>query len=220
MIKTQKYYTNNMLLTNEVLKAQITNFWQEVFNPIKNNHHLMIMCKVEYTEIEMGYRTLGHLRRVNFEDKERFIEYLISRLGLLTDAYTSITISNITFSYIINEGLATSKDRKLLQNMDDKSLTTHRFNNKKAIISKTIDLITRYIVGGENRTYQIDITLDGNINNVSILDASDLKWIDTKQAEGFKREIGKSTIYFIDGEVVLRKQKLPAKPFMNTKINY
>jgi hypothetical protein len=34
---------------------------------------------------------------------------------------------------------------------------------------------------------------------------------------GFNREIGKSTIYFLDGEVVLRKQQLTAKPFSKVK---
>ncbi len=176
MIKTQIYNTKNLLLTNEVLKAQISNFWIEIFENIRENKHLMIMCKVQYTELEMGYRTLGHLRRVNYSDKDLFIEYLISRLGLLNDAYTSITISYIIFSYIINDGIATNKDRKLLQNMEDKSLTTHRFNNMnlpitmdpseygKVILSNTVESMIRYIVRGPNRTYRIDTTLDGYIN--------------------------------------------------------
>lgn len=33
------------------------------------------------------------------------------------------------------------------------------------------------------------------------------------------REIGKSTIYFLDGEVALRKQILPAKPFSKLNID-
>jgi hypothetical protein len=43
----------------------------------------MLMVKVEFNETELGYRTLGDLRRVNYSDKELFIEYLILRLGLL-----------------------------------------------------------------------------------------------------------------------------------------
>lgn len=72
----------------------------------------------------------------------------------------------------------------------------------------------RYIVSSGSRVYKIDAY--SNINEVTILGASDLKWTDTVvSGECFKREIHKikSTIYFMDGEVILRKQVLPAKPF-------
>jgi len=62
----------------------------------------------------------------------------------------------------------------------------------------------------------------GLTNNVKILGAIDLNWNDTKLSELgsdiFMREIKKSTIYFMDGEIVLRKQMLPAKPFKNLKV--
>lgn len=33
------------------------------------------MCKVNFIDSELGYRTLEHLRKVNFSDKELFLEY-------------------------------------------------------------------------------------------------------------------------------------------------
>ena len=93
------------------------------------------MCKVEFSESELGYRTLGDLRRVNFEDKKLFVDYLINRLGLLNESYTVHPISKITFSYIIKEGSATNKDRALLQDLTSKSSSTHRFNNMNLPIS-------------------------------------------------------------------------------------
>ena len=95
----------------------------------------MLMCKVEFTDEDMGYRTLAHLRRVNFEDKELFISYLTERLGILNDAYTTLPICKIVFSYIINDGLASDEDRMLLQDISDKELTSHRFNNMELPIS-------------------------------------------------------------------------------------
>jgi hypothetical protein len=41
------------------------------------------MCKVQFEDDSMAYRTLGHLRKVNFTDKELFIEYLSARLELV-----------------------------------------------------------------------------------------------------------------------------------------
>src|ERR1700733_1128684 len=81
MIKLQKYSINNILLTNKILSVYITKFWNDIYSQVKGEKHLWIMCKVHYSEVELGYRTLGHLRRVNFTDKELFINYLSERLG-------------------------------------------------------------------------------------------------------------------------------------------
>lgn len=229
MIKLTNYSINNVLLTNKVLSIYINKFWNDVYSQIKGENHLWIMCKVHYSEIELGYRTLGHLRRVNFADKELFLSYLSDRLNILNDSYTTLAISQISFSYIINEGLASEQDRLLLQNLNDKGRTIHRFNNYNLPISMnpldygTLILNNQIVVDGESinrfvvkngrRHYQIDSTLDGLVNKVTILGASDFKWTDTALIEGFHREIGKSTIYFLDGEIVLRKQLIPSKPF-------
>src|SRR3978361_187346 len=101
MIKSQTYSINKLVLTNKILEAYIHNFWSDIFTSLKSSKHLMLMCKVEFKEAELGYRTLGDLRRVNFEDKELFVEYLVNRLGLLNESYTTHPISKITFTYII-----------------------------------------------------------------------------------------------------------------------
>jgi hypothetical protein len=152
-------------------------------------------------------------------------EYLTQRLDHLNESYTSNSLSEIMFSYIERKGLATD-NRRLLQDISDKSLTTHRFNNMNlpitkvpseygAIITKPAlyDTYTRYIVSNNKKLYQIDVSLDGLVNNVTVLGQSDLHWTDTKLAEGFKRDIGRTSIYFVDGEPVLRKYILPGKPF-------
>jgi len=230
MIQIKSYSVKNSLLTNELLSAYIDLFWKEVFHQLTKGpsiHHLMLMCKISFnsTSMDYAYRTLGHLRRVNYSDKELFKGYLQERLGVLNDSYTSNSLNDIEFSYVEREGLATEKDRTLLQDLTDKSLTTHKFNNLNLPISmnpsdygliistSTLETFIRYIVTNNNKVFQIDVSLDGLVNNVTILGLSDLKWKDTKTNEGFQREIGKSTIYFMDGEVVLRKQLLPAKPF-------
>lgn len=68
------------------------------------------------------------------------------------------------------------------------------------ISTSLMDNFTRYIIttNNNNRIFQIDISLDSLVNNVTILGASNLKWTDTKldKSNYFKRDIGKSTIYF------------------------
>jgi hypothetical protein len=87
----------------------------------------------------------------------------------------------------------------------------------------SFDTFTRYFVIDNSKVFQIDVYLGGLINKVTILGAINLEWTDTRltsdlgDAYTFKREIKKSTIYFIDSEVVLSKQLLNAKAFNKMK---
>src|ERR1700744_3746608 len=232
MIKLKTYNITNQLLTNELLVTYIDTFWQEIFNEIKDTSHLLLMCKVQFTDIEMGYRTLGHLTKVNYEDKYKYLDLILNKLSVLNDSYITHPISKITFSYLIKAGQCLDSERILLKNNEDKSLTFHNFNNLNLPISMnpsdygkiivenyrvTVDEVNynRFIVEDNRKSYQIDVSLDGIVNKIKILGNYDLEWTDTliRESDLIMREIKKSTIYFMDGEVILRKQQLPAKPF-------
>ena len=233
MIKTKTYSINNLPLTNELLVIFISKFWDEIFSSIKNTKHLLILCKVQFSDTDMGYRTLGSLRKVNYEDRDLFIDFLTQNLSILNESYMVHPILNITFSYIIKDGLCTDQNRALLTELNEKESRFHSFNNMnlpvsmepgdygEIISSSYIDIdevsYHRFIVKYSNKVYQIDRNLDKSHNKVTILGNINLSWIDTKLLDVgediFKREIKKSTFYFMGGEVVLRKQVLPAKPF-------
>jgi hypothetical protein len=61
MIQTQTYTLKILLLTNEVLESYINQFWNDVFTPIKENKHLMLMCKVEFKDA--GYKNLRSFKK-------------------------------------------------------------------------------------------------------------------------------------------------------------
>ena len=141
MIKNKTYNLNQqIILTNEVLNTYVLQFWNEVFAPIKQNEkvkHLMVLCKVKYSEkeAESGYKTLGPLRRVEFKDLELFNSYLSDRLGILIDSYNSNSISEIIFTYVIKEGEVSPEDRLFLEDLSEKDATFHEFNKIKLPIS-------------------------------------------------------------------------------------
>jgi hypothetical protein len=240
MIKYITYKLNKeLILSNEVLNAHVLQFWNEVFAPINQNKtvkHLMVLCKVRYSEdgSKENYKTIGPLRRVEFKDLELFNNYLSDRLGILIDSYSSNTISEIIFTYVIKDGEVSPEDRLLLSDLSDKDVTFHEFNRIKLPVSMNpadygtirgqtqIEGNIRYFVRNikSNRIYEIDVSLDKLTNKVSIIGASDLNWIDTQVNDNlFKREIGKATFYFLDGELVLVKRQLPAKPFTRFRRN-
>jgi len=234
MIKYKTYNLNKeLILTNEVLYNHVLLFWDDVFSPINLDvkvKHLMVLCKVIYSEddSESNYKTLGPLRRAEFKDLELFNNYLSARLGILIDSYNSNSISEIIFTYVIKDGNVSPENRLLLEDYTDKDITFHEFNKIKLPVSMNpsdygtirgqtlIEGQMRYFVknNNNNRVYEINISQDNLTNYVSIIGASDLKWIDTKINENlFRREIGKVTLYFLEGELVLVKRLLSAKPF-------
>lgn len=199
----------------------------------------MILVKIRYSgenNIE-NYKTLAPLRRVSYNDLEIFYEYLSERLGLLIDSYEPTNIHEIIFSYVIKNDSVSKKDKLLLSTLtygeenENKKLIFHNFNKIKlpismnpkdygiilssSIIDEGAHAIQIYITTINRRVFQIDVSIDNAINNVTILGASDLKWTDTQLGEDnyFKREIGKTIIYFLKGKIVLKKYLLNAKPF-------
>lgn len=154
----------------------------------------------------------------------------------MNESYQVSEVSEIIFSYVIKDGLAEG-NRTLLSDISNKELKWHRFNNMSLPITMNVedygtiltkpalyDTFTRYIAQsittGGVRIFQIDVSNDNVENIVTILGGSHLMWRDTKiSGGGFIREIQKSTIYFLDGEVILRKQVLPAKPFRRTLLD-
>ena len=181
MIKLKTYSINNLPLTNQVLVTFISKFWEEIFSSIKDTKHLLILCKVQFANKEMGYRTIGHLRKVNYTDKDLYIEYLNEYLSILNESYFVHPILNITFTYIIKEGICDEKYRSYLTNIEDNSTESrfHSFNNLNLpvsmnpgdygdiIVSSYVDVddvsYHRFIVKNGTKVFQIDRSLDKKI---------------------------------------------------------
>lgn len=237
MINLKTYTLNNVILSNEILSIYIDKLWSEVFEENKENH-LFLLCKANFTDTDQGYRTLGHLVKVNYEDKLLFIEYLSERLTILNDSYITLPICQLSFSYIIKSGKCLDENRTLLlKDFSNKDLSVHNFNNMNLPITidpykygevrvfniiEGLEQIVRYIVVNNDKTFQIDICNGGMVNKVSILGKINLSWIDTRidieKSDLFKREINKSTIYFLDGEIILRKKNYQLRHLKNYKL--
>nr|YP_010170417.1 DNA polymerase [Phanerochaete carnosa]QRZ60399.1 DNA polymerase [Phanerochaete carnosa] len=214
-------------ITKDVISGCVTMFWEDVYKTLyinNNNIHLLLMCKVEFTDKSVGYKTLADMRKVNWSDREAFEDYLINRLGLLSDSYAVDPVDKIIFTYIVKDGIA--DDSRSLLHVPKYEVKAHSYNNM--VLPLTMDptkygevratqvlndKVTRYIViNSANYTFEIDVS--ENINNVHILGAADLKWVDTKLSDNtFKRVIGINTLYIKDGVVVVKEKQLSAKPF-------
>jgi DNA polymerase type B, organellar and viral len=211
-------------LNNQIVSAYISNFWNTIFKNLAKNKkmHLMIMCKVHFTNPELGYRTLADLRRVNYSDKNLFIEYLTARVGMLNESYRVNAIDRLTFTYIIKDGVA-SHEIMILQNPVYK-VNIHRYNEVKLPLSMNpqdfgeimgqspIEGGIRYFIDNNNTTYYIDNI--GLTNTVTMKGPRNFSWTDTKISESvFHRVIGKNNLYIKNGEILVKSKELNAKSF-------
>lgn len=237
MIQQQMYkLTQGTTLSTTILTQYITLFWTDIFAHLSNrdNIHLLILCKVQFHNGET--RTLAHMRRCNFTDKDLFTNYLVSRLGGLNDTYKDTPIISITLDYNICDGLAAGD--RLLSKSEEYTVVKYNYNNMQLPLSmnpadygtiiNTQDMgdKVRYVVqDSQNRVIQIDVygtndNTSSRYNEVYYLAPVDLKYVDTLAliGNGFTRQIGKDT-QFIDhtGVVVYKEKEIPAKPF--NKIN-
>lgn len=221
----------NTNISAEILRSYIKNFWFDIYQGLHNDNpdiHLLLMCKVGFNEnSNTEYKTVGPLRKVNFGDRDIFIQYLLDRLGILSDSYNIRTCTTITFTYVIKEGIA-DRDRELL-NQTEYEVSSHNFNNLKLPLTmdtsdygrliateKMDDYIRHVLLSDTNRVFTVDVY--DNHNEVRIEGASDFTWTDTMIDDNtFKRTIGKNTLYIRNGEVVVREKQLSAKPFTKVK---
>ena len=234
MIKHQTYQISNVLTLNrDVLTLFVNKFWDDVFLPLSNIgkvYHLLIICKVEFKDPSLGYKSLANMRKVNIDDKDLFIDYLSKRLGILSDSYSVSHVKSIIFTYIIREGLADGERRLLDDDIEiiDTTVTKHEFNNMQlpltmdpneygevlSIVNQS-DGTTQYVVISQRENvFVINVSADKMVNNVKLEGHADLTWIDTKHESVlglFKREIGKNVIYVENGKVIIKEKELPAK---------
>lgn len=225
----------SITLSAHVLNIYINRFWNDVFQQIveQNNTkdiHLLLMCKVEFSDVEMGYRSLADLRKVRYNDMQAYVDFLTLRLGKLTEAYQVTAVHKIVITYIIKDGKPT--DPRLLRGEQEYNVSKHSYNNQVLPLTTNIndygrliireifnDSITYVVEGSNGDIFQIDVDKAEKIFKVRILGKIDISWVDTIVHETgiFKREIGASTIFVQDGQILLKKKNLPAKPFKTVK---
>ena len=138
-MQLQKFYrlsdgTNALTLNPQTLQIFIRKFWQEVYLPLNTqftgNVHLLLIVKVQKNNgpDDVDFRSLAHQKMVNYQDLDLFTEYLINRVGLLSDSYTVENWDSLIFSYFIQTGKA-PETRNLILNNDNKNPV---FNNKQS----------------------------------------------------------------------------------------
>lgn len=215
--------SSNVVITEQILSKYINLFWKEVISEIKDDRHILFIPRLIL--IDNQYITLSKLIKINCQgqdNKEDILNYIMDRIGLSNEAYKSIPISSIIFSYGIRKGIINSTIGSPLftfregQNKDIKYQIYYR--NKLPIVTTPEEygkVIAKY-----NNLYIISLAKnisvhlfqekegDHQVNRIEYIKNGNIlfTWKDTIVApNSFIRNIGKSTIHYINGEIVLYK---------------
>jgi hypothetical protein len=209
-----------VVITEQILSKYINLFFKEVINEIKDDQHILFIPRLLL--IDNQYITISKLIKINHNTRnEDLLIYLMDRIGLSSEAYKSIPISSIIFSYGVRKGKIIStigipaafgngqnKDIKyqiyyrnklpIVTAPEEYGKVIAKYNNLYIIsLQKNISVHLYLEKEGDHQINRIEYIKNGNILFI---------WKDTIiSPNSFIRTIGKSTIHYENGEIVLYK---------------
>lgn len=220
-IKIQ-YNLNNLIFSRILLKYYINKFWTDNINILDSNKHIMIMFRIKSSDGLIKSR--GKLQRLNKEDKDYYINYLLNILDmeeLNPDMDIDSPIISLIFEYIIRKGNVENKESKsnvkyqtyyrnklpiYFNPLDYGKLLKQKDN---LLIIKVSDKVKIKVTQVENNNEKYNLVEYYKKNKLLF------NWKDIYINENsFKRELGKSIYTYEFNELVLLKVIKSAK-FIN-----
>lgn len=109
----------NLVFTKALLEANLNKFWSEIIDQnLSDNQHIWLLFRLQWNNGE--YVTIGKLQRLNREDKDYILNFIIDEIEdkdyifnfILDeiknkgDYYLETSIISVIFSYGIRDGKA------------------------------------------------------------------------------------------------------------------
>jgi hypothetical protein len=155
----------NKVFTKELLNTNLNKFWNEIVETkISDNKHIWFLFRLRWAD--GTYVTIGKLQRLNKEDKDYILNFLINEIEDKSEYYKTTNIISMVFSYNIKNGRA--KDKVNLENI--KNIQYQDYQHHKLPI--TINPLEYGILIDQiNNKFWIQIT---NTNSVIINQLNDV----------------------------------------------
>jgi hypothetical protein len=204
--------STSVVITEQILREYINLFIKEVINEIKDDQHILFIPRVNL--IDNQYITLSSKININKGCKEDLLSFLIDKIGLSNDAYKSIPISSIVFSYGIRDGVITPEFIRKTKNIKYQVY----YNNKLPLAlfpedyGKIISIYNNLYIISVSKNVSVHLFQekegDFDINRIEYIKNGNIlfTWKDkilNKKQNKFIRNIGKSTIHYEKGVIIL-----------------
>ena len=199
------------VLTKPLISEYVNKFFTFIFKEIDpNKQYLVLIFRIL---LESGsIKTITKLQKLNQDSKDQLIDFINDKVNLVQNSYFSEPISSIILSYGIRKG---SLEQSTLDLKSAPNINYHIYYNNHLPISINPSDYGKILYQSEdNKTYLIapkkNINLlievkEGN-HYIKFFKNSQLmyEWIDkiNLKDNSITREIGKTTIYWKDGEII------------------
>lgn len=212
-----EFNINNQLFSKSLFQKIFNQFWDKVNYKFSDSNHMFILLKIKYQNNE--YVTIGKLQRLNLNDKDWFINWIINNMIYKSEYYNETPIESIIFSYGFKDGLASNKD------IIKTSLNFKNFNNNKLVISYNpldygklisefkLENYTQYILQSKDNLL-VSIKQFENHNEVEIISSGEIiiKFRNEFVSEDkFIRFLDNKTFFFVNNKEILYTKELKTK---------
>ena len=210
---------SNTFLSKDLLNKYLDKFWNDIVENIKDEEYILFIPRLIL--IDNQYVSLSKMLKINKDNKNEILTFLSDLIDLSNEAYKNIPIKSLIFSYGIRKGKIISE---FTSNTLDKVIKYHTFYKNKLPIGITpqdygkilTSSISTYCVATPLELKNVYISIQIINKNGFIFNKIDyikngkvlFQWEDkiiSKEDKELIRYIGKSTIYFKDGEITLTK---------------
>ena len=218
------------VLSKPLITEYIDKFFTFIFQEInEKEQYLVIIFRIMLASGNI--KTVTKLQKLNRGNKEQLIDLINNKIGLVQDSYFNEPITSIIISYGIRKGALTESTLDL---KETSTISHHIYYNNKLPISLNPEDYGKILIH-DDQTYLIALkknvelylkVIDSN-HHIKLFKNSQLmyEWIDyiNLKDKSITREIGKTTIFWIGGEIkwikVLKSFKTISKKRASSHLN-
>jgi DNA polymerase type B, organellar and viral len=207
----------NKVFTRSLFESKFNQFWINIQSNFDKNNHLFVLFKIKYVNNE--YVTIGKLQKLNLEDKNWYIDFIIENMDFKSEYYNETQIDSIIFSYGFKKGIIISKDKInlnmkfLLINNMKLPISLNPLDFGRLIDQNKIDSCINYILQ-DDKGQTIKFSKFEDYNEVEYFKKgiSLIKFKDEIISENkFMRIINNKKYYFENGTQVLFTNEIKTK---------
>jgi len=198
----------NKVFTKELLNNNLNKFWNEIVeNKLSDNQHIWFLFRLKWAD--GTYVTVGKLQRLNKEDRDFILEFIINEIEDKSEYYKTTNIISMVFSYNIKNGRA--KENLILENIINIPYQDYQHHKLPITINpleygKLIEQIDNKYWIQINKTNSVIINQVNNVNEVKFYRSGELKYIYSDKIINdltFIRCLDNKQFTFVNNELVL-----------------
>jgi hypothetical protein len=216
------------IFNKKVLDNFISNFYESIVNSISENQHILFIFRIQL--INNNIKTVIKLQKINnLESKRELISYIFDAINLTNENYNNSQIKSLIITYGIRKG--TIQPPKSLLPLIETSY--HIYYNHKLpiatkieeygdILNQNADITTISLRNRKGEILIIKREEKENRNHIKFFKNGKLlyEWTDhLKEDNSLIREIGKTTIFWKEGEIIWTKVLKVTKPISKKKVS-